>query len=124
MFIENLGRCLDQNFYEMFCLDLEYDNTEDAANKFTSALQAAAGNMMISDQPPWWDNELETLKKDRISALNIFKRTRFKHHLDLYITKRSAFRNVYRHKENAYKDKQYCKLMNAKRDPKEFLETC
>ena len=101
--------------FQVFYSELDQNNQQVALNELMGTLNLAIGkfkkhypfNKKQTNQPPWWDKELELLKKDKYKSLDIFQRTGTDVDRKAFLKIKQKFKNTYRSKQDLFLKAKY-----------------
>jgi len=108
---------------------LENGNVAEVIKSIETLYKEAACDMIVkprSDKSrkkngvPWWDSDLQALKKERNAKLRLYRQTRNECDLTEYMNVKRMFKKVFREKENIYKKNLYTQLKTSKHNSAEF----
>ncbi len=128
-YLQNDKTLCEWNNFDRF---VETGETDCAIKCFECIYKDAASMMVVKDREsrncktkrnvPWWNNNLERLKRERNAELRKYRKSREEDCLSEYLSKKKLFNNEFKECENAYRKSMYKKLVESKGNSKDFWQ--
>ena len=127
-FITKLANFLTNNVIHDMCCAIENANLDIniITDKFISIFKQAGEDFQKkpkvtrSNNQPWFDSELQQLKREKHKTLRRFRLSRSNEDLNIYLHSRNVFKNVIKTKKDKYHQKKLDSLLASVNESKSF----